>query len=160
MTLPQAIASYVPSFAPPPAVRIPLGPDTLDRHIQILIEINDIPLVHGIEFHLAFPADQLRFDGVTEGTWLSEDGHVDTFLDVSETSPGVLVARHGRPASEPPVDSDDVSVGLFALEFTLIGSGEGTLSFSDNRVFQDGAGTVAPGVSWGTGTLTSDISGG
>lgn len=157
-TLPRQIAAYVPSFVPPPSVRLPIGPDTLERHFQILVEISDIELIHGIEFDLSYPADLLRFDGVTEGIWLSEDGDVDTFLDVAVARPGLLVARHGRPAQEAPVPSDDVTVGLVALEFTLIGSGEGTLSFSNRRVFQDGAGTEVPGVSWGTGTLTADIS--
>lgn len=52
--------------------------------------------------------------------------------------------------------SDDVVVGLFALEFTLYGTEEGDLSFSNRRVLADGAGTEVPGVAWATGRLIAD----
>ena len=63
-----------------------------DQNTLVLsLEATSVTDLYGIAFDLRFPASVLAFDQATEGTFLDQNGTVDTSLQVAETPSGTLV---------------------------------------------------------------------
>jgi hypothetical protein len=118
--------------------------------IVLSLEATSVTDLYGIAFDLRFPESALDFDDATEGTFLDQNGTVDTSMQVAETPTGTLViglSRLGQIAGRSGTGS------LLRLEFTRRATGSGDLVFSRNQAF-NAAGTAIAGVQWSAGRVT------
>jgi len=130
-TTPPPGITFTPASGTAPAVRLLPGPGTAGTVLEVQIEADQLSGVYGVAFDLSFPAGLLRFDGSSEGTYLSSGG-LQTSLQVVQASPGQLVVGYSRLGN---VAGRGGSGELLTLRFTGIGAGTGNLSFSSAHLF-------------------------
>lgn len=112
------------------------------------IRANDVQDLYGLSFDLAYPQQQLRYDGPTEGTFLNQSG-AQTSLQVAPGSgAGTLVVGLTRLGGVTGVTGSGV---LLSLRFTAIGAGSGNFGFSRNSTFKSDGTTV--GSTWSAGSV-------
>jgi hypothetical protein len=117
--------------------------------IVLSLEATSVTDLYGVAFDLRYPAAALAFDDATEGTFLDQNGAVDTSLQVAESPSGTVVvglSRLGQVAGRTGTGS------LLRLEFTRRAAGSGDLTFADNQAF-NANGTVIAGVQWSAGRV-------
>lgn len=105
--------------------------------------------LYGVAFDLRYPTAVLSYAGITEGTFLDEEGSVATTLQVAETPPGNLVIGTSRLGDVGSVTGTGVVV---ALEFRAQAAGSGAFSFDRNEAL-DITGNAQPDVTWTAGTV-------
>jgi len=147
-TAPQAGLTFTAEGGSAPAVRLLTAAGTSGTTLVVQVQADQLSGVYGLAFDLSFPSGVLRYDGSTEGTFLSAGGATTT-LQVAEAAPGQLVVGASRLGD---VGATGGSGQLMTLRFTGIGAGSGTLSFSATKVF-DASGDEIRGPSWLGGTV-------
>jgi hypothetical protein len=117
--------------------------------ITLSLEATSVTDLYGIAFDLAYPSAALRFDAITEGSFLDQSGAIDTSLQVAENPPGTLIvglSRLGQVAGRSGTGS------VLRLEFSRVAAGSGDLTFANNRAF-NATGAVISGVQWSAGQV-------
>lgn len=112
------------------------------------VQANSVTNLYGVGFDLAFPADLLRFEDVTEEAFLDGGGAVSTSLLIDDSANGSLVVGLTRLGASPGRSG---SGALLSLRFTAIASGNGSFQFSSTEAF-DGNGGIAD-LSWSAGSV-------
>jgi len=116
--------------------------------LQLEVRTNSVTGLYGVSFELRFPSNLLQFSGVTEGSFLGQGG-VSTSLQVTESPAGTLIVGISRLGEVAGVDGSGL---LATFEFTISGSGSGTLLFAANQAF-DATGAAQGGVTWLGGSV-------
>jgi len=116
--------------------------------IVLSLEVTSINELYGVAFDLRFPAGALAFDRVTEGTYLDQNGAVDTSLQVTEMPSGTLVVGLSRLGQ---VGGRTGTGSLLQIEFDRRAAGSGDLIFAENAAF-NALGQI-PGVQWSAGRV-------
>lgn len=147
-TAPQPGITFTASGVSAPAVRLVRGPGSSGSVLEVQVQADGLPAIFGTAFDLSFPANLLRFDGFTEGSFLSQDGAA-TSLQVAENPAGRLVVGYTRLGA---VGMQGGSGTMMTLRFTAIGSGAGSFTFSANQLVDTGANEIR-GPSWGGGSV-------
>ncbi len=116
---------------------------------QITLELRAVNVedLYGISFDLSYPASLLRLDANSEEDWLSAGGTVATSYLTNDSS-GTLIVGLSRLGN---VSGRTGSGSLLTLQFTAIGTGNGTFTFSNNEFF-DRDGVPVSGISWAGGS--------
>lgn len=123
---------------------------TSDQTSLVLsLEATSVTDLYGIAFDLRFPDGALVFDSALEGTFLDQNGTVDTSLQVTVMPAGTLVVGLSRLGS---VAGRSGTGSLLRLRFTRRAAGSGDLVFSRNQAF-NAAGTAIAGVQWSAGSV-------
>lgn len=117
--------------------------------IVLSLEVTSIDDLYGLAFDLRFPAAALEFDQATEGTFLDQNGTVDTSLQVVESPSGTLVVGLTRLGQ---VTGRSGTGTLLRLEFDRRAAGSGDLVFADNQAFNT-LGSAITGVEWSGGRV-------
>jgi hypothetical protein len=106
--------------------------------------------LYGVAFDLTFPSATVSFAGATEGTFLDQNGSVDTSLQVAESPSGTLVVGLSRLGAVPGRTGTG---SLLRLELHRVAAGAGDLVFAKNQAF-NANGAAIPGVVWSAGRIT------
>jgi hypothetical protein len=117
--------------------------------LVLSLEATSVTDLYGVAFDLRFPAAALAFDEAIEGTFLDQNGSVDTSLQVAESPSGTLViglSRLGQVSGRTGTGS------LLRLEFNRRSAGSGDFVFADNQAF-NAAGSAIAGVQWSAGRV-------
>ena len=96
------------------------------------VEANDFSDLFGVSFDLSFPKRRLNFleNATSEGTFLSENGAVETAFEILRKPAGNLIVGVTRLGD---VGGASGSGTLLTIEFEITGGGgQGDLTFSDN----------------------------
>jgi hypothetical protein len=117
--------------------------------IVLSLEATSVTDLYGIAFDLRYPDAALDFDNATEGSFLDQNGTVDTSLQVVESPSGTLVVGLSRLGQ---VSGRNGTGSLLRFEFNRVATGSGDLTFDDNQAF-DGNGSVISGVQWSAGRV-------
>ena len=117
--------------------------------LVLSLEATSVSDLYGVAFDLRFPAAALVFDEATEGTFLDQNGSVDTSLQVAESPSGTLVIGLSRLGQVPGRTGTG---SLLRLEFTRRAAGSGDLVFADNQAF-NALGLAITGVQWSGGRV-------
>lgn len=147
-TTPQPGVAFSGASVTAPAVRLLRGPGSAGTTFEVQVQAESLPAVYGFAFDLSFPANLLRFDGVTEGGFLAQGG-IQTSLQVAENPAGRLVVGYARLGNVGAVAGDGT---LMVLRFTAVAPGGGSFTFSANQLF-DAAGAEVVGPTWAGGTV-------
>lgn len=157
--------------APPPPPQPPAGvsftasgasgPQTLslrespagnDQRLVLELFAEQVSSVYGVAFDLRYPTAVLQFDAIVEGAFLGSGG-ADTTLQIAESPAGNLIVgltRLGR------IGGASGSGVLLTLEFSVVGSGDGNLSFIGNEAVNP-EGEPLTGISWGAGSVSASL---
>ncbi|MCB1036380.1 MAG: hypothetical protein KDD47_21320 [Acidobacteria bacterium] len=126
-------------------VRVGVSTTTLTLELRA----NNVEDLYGLAFDLSYPSALLRLDSATEGTWLSADGGVATSFLSNDSTAGTLVVGLTRLGS---VAGRTGSGTLLTLQFTAVGTGNGSLTFANNDYF-DPNGVSVSGITWAGGSV-------
>ena len=116
--------------------------------LVLSLEATSVTDLYGVAFDLRFPA-ALAFAEATEGTFLDQNGSVDTSLQVAESPSGTLVIGLSRLGQVPGRTGTG---SLLRLRFTRRATGAGDLVFADNQAF-NALGSAIAGVQWSAGRV-------
>jgi hypothetical protein len=116
---------------------------------QLVVELRarGVTDLYGVGFDLSFPVS-LRYDGASEGTWLSSGGAAQTTLQVAAASNRLTVGL-SRLGGVTGVSGDGA---LLSLRFTAVAAGNGGLEFANPEAFNST--TTAFNVQWIGGTVS------
>lgn len=157
-----------PTAPPPPAAGVtftpsgPSGPGTIslrssptgtDSRLVLELFAEEVADVYGVAFDLRYPTSVLEFDAIVEETFLGSDGAADTTLQIAESPAGNLIVGLTRLG---PVGGATGSGVLLTLEFRVVSSGQGDLSFIGNEAL-DPEGNTLTGISWGAGRVRATL---
>lgn len=128
---PPASLTYTPT-APAPANSLSLGRANGTDPNQLVVELQGrgVTDLYGVAFDLTYPS-VLRYEGATEGTWLSASGAAQTSLQVAPQT-GRLVIGLSRLGAIGGASGDGA---LLSLRFTAVAAGNGALQFSNPEAF-------------------------
>ena len=128
-------------------VTLASGAGSTATNLVLEVRANQVSDLYGLSFDLAYPQGLLRYDGATEGTFLSQGG-ASTSLLINSGTAGNLVVGLSRLGAVDGVGGTGV---LLTLRFTAVGAGTGTFGFSRNSAVDSaGAGLV---LTWGGGNV-------
>ena len=116
--------------------------------LEIEVVATEVVDLYGIAFDLSYPAAALRFDGVSEGVFLSDQG-TSTSIQTSASGSTIIVGLTRLGA----VSGRTGTGVLMTLRFTATAVGSGALTFSNQQAI-DGLGSSVRGLSWSGGTAT------
>jgi hypothetical protein len=116
--------------------------------IVLSLEATSVSDLYGVAFDLRYPAAALAFDDATEGSFLDQNGTVDTSLQVAESPSGTLLiglSRLGQVAGRTGTGS------LLRLEFTRRATGSGDLTFANNQAVNANGSVIS--LQWSAGRV-------
>lgn len=116
------------------------------------VDAQSVTDLYGVSFILEFPNDLLSFvrNSETEGTFLSENGAVDTDVQASLRKAGEVTVGISRLGEVPGASGSGM---LLSLEFSRNGAGSGPMQMTDHDAL-DSFGEVQIDVTWVGGTVT------
>jgi len=116
------------------------------------VDAQSVTDLYGVSFILHYPANLLAYsnNSETEGTFLSENGSVDTDLQVTERQAGEVIVGISRLGEIPGAAGSGT---LLSLEFNRRASGTGRMEMMDHDAL-DSFGDVQVEVTWVSGTVT------
>jgi hypothetical protein len=152
---PPAPGVFFTASAGPGADTIYLtGPDSTDPNVFTLeVHASQVTDLYGLGLDINFPNDLLSHSNnnssIHEGTFLNEDGQVDTELIRDRQAGGLLVVGHTRRGDVEGVDGSGL---LFSLDFTTDAAGTGEITITSQAAF-DSNGEEQQDVVWLAGTI-------
>jgi len=123
---------------------------TIATAIELRLTAQAVSNLYGVAFDLDYPASALRYVTSTAGEVLAANG-VSLLLQVTETTPGHLVAGISRSGNVPAIAS--ASGVVLTIRFDAVAAGTGAFTFTRNRAY-DQASVALPGVTWVGGSAT------
>lgn len=146
---PQASLVFSPAGGGANSLSLVASAESTSSRLVLSLSATDVEALYGVAFDLDYPDQVLRYDGASEGDFLTQAGEFVTTVQTAQPTSGRLVIGVTRLG---PVPGASGSGTLLTLEFTAIGSGQGNLAFSNNRAF-DPQGEVRPDVAWFGGSV-------
>ncbi len=128
------------------------GTGTTGSTLELEVVVAEVTGLFGVAFDLDYPATLLRYENAAEGPFLREGGVSTSFQAVS-AQPGTVVVGLTRLGSGSGRDGSGV---LLTLRFSAIGNGSGSIVLDDRRAI-DARGIDLPGLSWGSGTIRTNL---
>ncbi len=123
---------------------------TTATSIEVRLNAQAVNGLYGVAFDLDYPSSALRYVNTAAGDLLGAGGAA-LLLQVTETTPGHLVAGISRSGAVPGVAN--ASGIVLTLRFDAVAAGSGAFAFTRNRAY-DQAGVEIAGVSWVGGSAT------
>lgn len=137
ITFPDAVLSFSPqSVVITRGVSLLAGSRSGNDFLEVDIGATELGDIASIEYQLVYPMDLFEWVDVREGTYLSEDGSVDTELQAGEAVAGSIAVRHAREAGSGPFEPEFAFGVLSGFGFQGIGSGRGTFAIRDVRALR------------------------
>lgn len=136
VTFPDAVLSFAPQSVVTRGLSLQSGNRSGNDFLEVEIGAAGLGDVASIEYELIYPEDLFQWVDADEGTYLSEDGRVDTELQTGEAVPGVIGVRHTREAGSGPFEPEFSSGVTAGFGFQGIGSGQGTFALRDIRALR------------------------
>jgi hypothetical protein len=133
VTFPDAVLSFIPESVVTRGISLQSGDRSANDFLEVEVAITDLGDVASIEYQLDYPADLFMWVDAREGTYLSEDGSVDTELQADQAVAGNIGVRHTRAAGSGPFEPEFAFGVLVGVGFQGIGSGEGTFAVRSIR---------------------------
>ena len=118
--------------------------------IELRVTAQTVSNLYGVAFDLDYPSSALRYVTSTAGDVLATNG-VSLLLQVSETTPGHLVAGISRTGNVPGIAS--ATGVVLTIRFDAVAAGTGAIAFTRNRAY-DQASIAISGVTWVGGSAT------
>lgn len=147
---PTAGVTFDPSgISGPQTLTLRRSPASTDRRLVLELFAEQVTDVYGVAFDLRYPTSVLEFTAIVEESFLGADGTVDTTLQIAESPAGNLIAGLTRLGRAPGASGSGV---LLTLEFRVVGSGSGDLTFIGNEAV-DPDGQTLTAISWGAGSV-------
>jgi Cohesin domain len=131
------------------SVNLASGGGSTNSTLVLEVQASQVQDLFGVAFNLSYPSQLLRFEGATEGTFLSEGGAVSTSLQAVESPTGTVVLGLSRFGAVPGVRGSGT---LVTLRFSAVSSGTGSFTFSRNTAVSS-TGTSISGFTWTGGTV-------
>ncbi len=151
---PTAGVTFTPSgVSGPQTLTLRRSPTSTDQRLVLELVAQEVTTVYGVAFDLRYPTSVLEFDAILEESFLGADGAVDTTLQIAESPAGNLIVGLTRLGRVPGASGSGV---LLTLEFRVVGSGDGSLTFIGNEAI-DPDGDALTGISWGAGSVSATL---
>ena len=133
---PDPVLSFTPQTVVTRGLRFQTGSGS--GNVVLEIEVVSVALgdVASLSYDFVYPNDLFRHTGVEEASYLSEDGDVDTRLQVTEPMPGVLHVDHAREPGSGPFEPEFADGVTLRATFEGIGSGQGIFALRNIRGFR------------------------
>jgi hypothetical protein len=133
---PDPVLSFSPQSVVTRGLRFQTGSGS--GNVVLEIEVVSVALgdVASLSYDFVYPTDLFRHTGVEEASYLSEDGDVDTRLQVTEPMPGVLQVDHAREPGSGPFEPELADGVTLRATFEGIGTGQGTFALRNIRAFR------------------------
>ncbi len=132
----------------PPRRSLASGAGSTATTLFLEVQANQVTDLYGLSFDLTYPPALLRYDGIMEGTLLSESGMQQTTLLTGPGAAGTLLVGFSRLGSIPGATGSGV---LLTLRFTAVGAGTGSFGFVRNSAVNS-SGAALP-LSWSGGKV-------
>lgn len=133
---PDPVLAFIPQSTVTRGLRFNSSPRSGNVFLEIEVSSVGLGDVASLSYDFVYPNDLFRHTGVEEGTYLSEDGDVDTLLQVTEPMPGVLHVEHAREPGSGPLEQEFPDGVTLLAGFEGIASGQGTFALRNIRGFR------------------------
>lgn len=133
---PDPVLAFIPQSVVTRGLRFNTSPRSGNLFLEV--EVSSVALgdVASLMYDFAYPNDLFRHTGVEEGPYLSEDGDVDTRLQVTEPVPGVLHVEQAREPGSGPLEQEFPDGIILLAGFEGIATGQGTFALRNIRGFR------------------------
>lgn len=132
----DAVLSFAPQSVVTRGLSLQSGNRSANDFLEVEIGASELGDVASIEYELIYPADLFEWIDTEEGTYLSEDGRVDTELQAGEAVPGAIGVRHTRAAGSGPFEPEFFFGVTAGFGFQGIGTGQGTFALRNIRALR------------------------
>jgi cohesin domain-containing protein len=137
---------FTPSGSPGTgAVFLSGGAATTATNLVLEVRASQVTDLYGVAFDLTYPSAQLQFVRATAGPLLGANGSVQAAV----STPGTLVVGATHLGAVPGATGSGV---VLTLEFSAIGSGQGSFAYARNSAFAS-TGQTLSGISWLAGSV-------